>query len=526
MEGSPAADVVGAETAQPIDSPLGALGLPASRAGLDILFRLTDSLYHARDIAGIFDAALDAISAALAVDRASMLLFDEAGVMRFVAWRGISDGYRACVEGHSPWRPGDRDPAPIYVEDIQATDEPDWLKDAVQAEGIRALAFIPLVAQGECIGKFMTYHPAPHVFTPAEAELVAHIARRVGFGLERARAEEARARAEAALCETEDRFRLMSEHAPVMLWVSKPDGSCQHLNRMLREFWDVEEAAIDSFDWSSTIHPDDAERVAAGMGRAIMAREPVTIEARYRNAGGEYRVLQTHARPRLAANGAFLGMIGVNVDMTERSQAEKSRELLLAELSHRVKNMLAVVQGLARQTFRSTGSVPEAQARFEGRLVALAHAHDLLTRSSWTSASLEELVRSTLPLRQERPQIGLCGPTVALAPKQTLALALALHELFTNALKYGALMHEEGRIAISWSVAPGPSPGPSPGPGRRLKLDWRETAPPSAPPVAPPCRDGFGTRLIRQVFAHDLGGKVTFDFTPRGLACTAEVPLG
>ncbi len=522
MEGLPAADVVRADQVEPIDVALGVDGLPASRPGLEVLFRLTDSLYQARDISGISDAALDAISAALAVDRASMLLFDEAGVMRFVAWRGISDGYRARVEGHSPWQPGDRDPAPIYVEDIEATDEPDWLKETIRAEEIRALAFIPLVAQGECIGKFMTYHPAPHAFSPAEAELVAHIARRVAFGLERARAEEARARAEAALCETEDRFRLMSEHAPVMLWVSKPDGSCHHMNRMLREFWDVDEATLDTFDWSSTIHPDDAEHVAAVMGRAIMACEPVTVEARYRNAAGEYRVLQTHARPRLAADGGFLGMIGVNVDMTERSQAEKSRELLLAELSHRVKNMLAVVQGLARQTFRSTESVPEAQARFEGRLVALAHAHDLLTRSSWTSASLEELVRSTLPLRQERPQIGLCGPTVALAPKQTLALALALHELFTNALKYGALVYEEGRIVVSWSIAPGPGPST----GRRLRLDWRETAPPSAPPVTPPGRDGFGTRLIRQLFAHDLGGEVSLDFSPRGLACTAEVPLG
>jgi PAS domain S-box-containing protein len=492
--------------------------LPESREHLAILFRLTDSLYQTRGIDGIFRAALDAISAALGVERASMLLFDPAGVMRFVAWRGLSEAYRARVEGHSPWRPGDRDPAPIFVEDIEATAEPDWLKATIRAEGIRALSFIPLVARGACIGKFMTYHADPRAFTRAEAELVAHIARRVGFGLERARAEEARELAEAALRETEDRFRLMSENAPVMLWVSKPDGSCQHLNRMLREFWDVEDGALEAFDWSATLHPDDADRVSRTIGGAIAAHEAVTVEARYRNAAGEYRVLQTHARPRFSADGAFAGLIGVNVDTTERKQAEEGRELLLAELSHRVKNMLAVVQGVARQTFRSADSVVEAQASFEGRLIALAHAHDLLTRSAWTSASLEELVRATLPLRDEHPQIAIAGPRVALAPRQTLALAMALHELFTNALKYGALVREEGRIAVGWTLGTAPE--------RQLILEWRETVAADAPPAAPPTREGFGTRLIRQVFTHDLGGTVEFDYAPAGLTCRAVLPLG
>jgi two-component sensor histidine kinase len=195
---------------------------------------------------------------------------------------------------------------------------------------------------------------------------------------------------------------------------------------------------------------------------------------------------------------------------------------LLAELSHRVKNMLAVVQGLARQTFRSADSVVEAQASFEGRLTALAHAHDLLTRSAWTSASLEELVRATLPLRDEHPQIAIAGPHVALAPRQTLALAMGLHELFTNALKYGALMREEGRIAVGWTLGPGPE--------RPLLLEWRETVAPdasiAAPPTPPPTREGFGTRLIRQVFTYDLGGTVEFDHAPTGLTCRAVLPLG
>ena len=515
MEGTPPADI------RATDDPLALRdgALPERAEELAALLRLTDRLYRATRVEETFDAALDAITSALGCERASILLFDEAGVMRFVASIGLSDGYRAAVDGHSPWTQGERDPEPIFVEDIDATDEPDWIKRTIRAEGIRGLAFIPLVAQGETIGKFMTYYAAPHRFSGAERDLAVHIARQVGFSLDRARADEARRKAEGALRETEDRFRLMSESAPVMLWVSRPDGRCLHLNRMLREFWDVDEADLDAFDWADTIHPGDAECVRHAISAAIARREAVKVEARYRNAAGEYRVLETHACPRMAADGAFLGLIGVNVDTTERRQAEQNRELLLAELSHRVKNMLAVVQGIARQTFRNTRSVDEARASFEGRLMALATAHDLLTRASWTSAALDELARGALPIREERPQITLSGPHVALDPKQTVSLAMALHELYTNAMKYGALVSEAGQITLAWSVVPGPD--------RRLKLEWRETGAPSDAGVDPaqPSREGFGTRLIRQIFTHDLDGEVALDFTSEGLTCTADIAL-
>src|SRR5581483_8617543 len=124
--------------------------------------------------------------------RASILLFDDAGVMRFVAWRGLSDHYRAALEGHSPWKLGDRSPDPIFVEDIDETDESARVKRVIKQESINALAFIPLVANGGVIGKFMTYHEAPRHFSAGEKELAVTIARQVGFSLERAHAEQAR----------------------------------------------------------------------------------------------------------------------------------------------------------------------------------------------------------------------------------------------------------------------------------------------------------------------------------------------
>jgi PAS domain S-box-containing protein len=243
--------------------------------------------------------------------------------MSFVAWRGLSEGYRKAVRGHSPWKPGQRDPQPIFVADIERTEEPDWIKATIKAEGIRGLAFIPLVCHGEVVGKFMTYYKAPHDFAEHEINLAVTIARQVGFSLERARAAAARRAAEEELRESEERFRLMSEHAPVMIWLSGVQGECLHLNQMLRSFWNVDSNAIDRFDWQDMMHPDDAPEIGRLMDEALAKHESVTIKGRYRDSQGRYRVMQTDARPRFSASGEFLGMIGVNVDVTEREEAER-----------------------------------------------------------------------------------------------------------------------------------------------------------------------------------------------------------
>jgi PAS domain S-box-containing protein len=154
------------------------------------LYRLTDRLYRAGSQSDIWEAALDAIIRALRCKRASILLFDDAGIMRFAAWRGLSDAYRRAVEGHSPWTRDVQDPQPLWVENVEAADFPESLKNTVTAEGIGALAFIPLVANGELVGKFMTYYKAPHAFIAAEVDLAVTIARQLGFSLERRRAEE------------------------------------------------------------------------------------------------------------------------------------------------------------------------------------------------------------------------------------------------------------------------------------------------------------------------------------------------
>ncbi|HEX5422005.1 MAG TPA: PAS domain S-box protein [Candidatus Acidoferrales bacterium] len=168
------------------------------------LFQLADAMHRARSLNDVYNAALSAITGAVQCERASILLTDDSRAMRFVSWRGLSDEYRAAVDGHSAWAADDSDPRPVCVADIAHADASDSIRQAVQTEGIRALAFIPLVWNGKLIGKFMTYFNEPHAFSDDEIELSLTIARQLTFGIERVRNEE-------ALRFSEERFRVLAE---------------------------------------------------------------------------------------------------------------------------------------------------------------------------------------------------------------------------------------------------------------------------------------------------------------------------
>ncbi len=496
------------------------MSIAHSSAGLTevaaALHLLTDRLYRARTISEVYEAALDAIIGTLGCHRASILLFDDQNVMRFVGWRGLSDGYRQALEGHTPWQPGAVDPEPIFVTDIETTNEPDAIKSRIKAEGIRALGFVPLTIQGAVVGKFMTYYNHARHFHAQDVETAVTIARQVGFALERSRADAARQLAESGQRESEDRLQVMSELAPVMLWISDATGACLHLNRELRTFWGVDENAFEAFDWSRTMHPDDAPRIGQTMMTALAERKSVSLKGRYLSAiHGDYRTLETQARPRFSSDGEFLGMIGVNIDITDHERAETQRNLLVAELNHRVKNTLAVVQSIAHQTFKigskNDTSIGDAKRAFEGRLLALSRAHDLLTQESWHSLPLGDLAADLVtPRGANRQRVLLAGPPVRLPPRHAVAVAMVLHELSTNAIKYGALSNEDGRIDLQWRVD-----------GEQLVIDWTEQA---GPPVTPPTRRGFGSVMIERTLG-DLDGTVARDFPPSGATCRLVLAL-
>jgi PAS domain S-box-containing protein len=179
--------------------------LAASVRRMEALYELTDRLQRSASVAEVYETAMDAISKALGCERASILLFDDAGVMRFAASRGLSAAYRAAVEGHSPWRPDEKDPRPFGIADVACADMSDALRSAIRSEGIAALAFIPLVMERRLIGKFMVYFDTPHAFSESDYDVALTIGHQVALAVQRHQAEEERRRAEEALRENDRR---------------------------------------------------------------------------------------------------------------------------------------------------------------------------------------------------------------------------------------------------------------------------------------------------------------------------------
>lgn len=205
------------------------------------------------------------------------------------------------------------------------------------------------------------------------------------------------------------------------------------------------------------------------------------------------------------------------IDVTERRQAEERQALLMAELSHRVKNTLATVISIGSQTRRRHGDISSFWSSFEGRLRALSETHNLLADHFWEWVRLEQLVRHEVtPYAQEASDVSLSGPTIELRPKAALALALVFHELATNAAKYGAFSQMGGRLEVSWSLRRGD------GQGEMVSLDWKESG---GPGIRPDGSSGFGTTLIRRSIAYELQGCSVIQFATDGLHCHLEFPL-
>ena len=236
-------------------------------------------------------------------------------------------------------------------------------------------------------------------------------------------------------------------------------------------------------------------------------------EARVRSADGRSHYL-ARMRGYDASHGETRGVVATFVDVTDITEAEAHQRVLIAELNHRVKNMLAVVIALARQTAKTASSTPQFTSALILRLQSMSRAYELLSRESWTQARVDELARQELePFGMER--VRLEGPPVTLKPKTALSLAMVLHELATNAAKYGALSNPAGRILVSWRRADAEEDGPG-----ALHLAWREEG---GPPVAEPQHRGFGLRLVEREAAHGLNGAARIDWEPSGLAVDLDL---
>ena len=316
-------------------------------------------------------------------------------------------------------------------------------------------------------------------------------------------------RALVALRESEARFRLTADSAPAPMWVTGPERRREFVNRAYADFAGMPYEQALTLDWLDILHPDDAGRVAAEAQAGEASLQPFSLEGRFRRGDGEWRWLRSTSQPRYGPTGEAAGFVGVAFDITAERAAAEHQRLLINELNHRVKNTLATVQSLAAQSLKAGTDAEEALRGFQGRLLALSRAHDILTRESWESARVGEVVDQAL--RAWCGQVSCDGPTIEVEPRVALALSMTLHELATNAAKYGGLSRPDGGVDVCW--ADGDS---------HLRLTWTEHG---GPPVAQPDRRGFGVRLIERQLSHELGGAAAFDFRSEGLVVQLDAPL-
>jgi two-component sensor histidine kinase len=255
----------------------------------------------------------------------------------------------------------------------------------------------------------------------------------------------------------------------------------------------------------------DLRGLAPVKRRVLESSRPERVELEL-TFDGEPRYLDIRLEPRTGATGMVEGLVGTAVDLSERRRDERQMRLVMRELTHRSKNLLAVIQAMARKTASTAPDLDTFIRDFSARLRAIAAAHDLLVAESWSGAELRDLLTASLAqtIDPAAPEIRIDGPVVRLSPDTAQTLGLAFHELTMNAVRHGALSVPGGRLSVLWRRDDG-----------LVALEWRESG---GPTVAAPGRNGFGRVLLERLVGSSLGGTVTMDFRPEGLVCSLRFP--
>lgn len=321
-----------------------------------------------------------------------------------------------------------------------------------------------------------------------------------------------RKRAEAATRTSEQQFQTLTDAIPQLVWMSDAKGRIFWFSHQLEAFSATPTAELRDQDWLAVLRPEAGHEAWA---RALEAGAAFEMELDLCGRTGPPRPFLSRIVPLRTPDGGLYRWIGAHIEISELREREAHIRFIADELSHRTKNLLAVVTGIARRTARGSDDVAQFLPSFSARLSALSQCHDLLVRDHWYGSPISDLVAAQLKpfgeLNQGRIEAG--GPPMVLRPNAVQHLGLAIHELATNAAKHGALSNETGLVSVGWDLDR---------PSQTAQVRWAERG---GPLVAPPARRGFGHVVIDQIVPRALAGRGTVEYHPEGVRWTFEFPF-
>ncbi|WP_372889116.1 PAS domain-containing protein [Sphingomonas sp.] len=383
--------------------------------------------------------------------------------------------------------------------------------------GIRFYAGIPLVREdGLPLGSLCVIDTAPRAgLSDLQRQGLRVLAADVMVRLSDRRTA---ARSRAALERSEERFRTLADTMPQMVWSTRADGFHDYYNARWYEFTGMPAGSTDGEGWNGMFHPDDQDRAWAAWRHSLETGAPYQIEYRLRRADGAYRWTLGRALPIYNDHGAVVRWFGTCTDIHEQKEASEQREIIAHELSHRIKNIFAVISGLIAFSARANPGFAGIASDLRDRVTALGRAHDFVrphsaqSRPAVSQSSLHGLLRELfLPYQPTTaPRILVGGEDFEIDDRSATPIALLFHELATNAIKYGALAVDGGEIELTTRRD-----------GARVVMLWRERG---GPPVTAPAKSGFGSQLIELSAVRQLGGTVTHDWTNDGLTVEIGIP--
>jgi PAS domain S-box-containing protein len=373
--------------------------------------------------------------------------------------------------------------------------------------GIAATICMPLVKAGRLTALMAVHSAGPRIWSPSELTLVAEATERAWAHIERARSE-------AVLRETMRRLDAILSNTRQAVFLMDENQHCTYANVAAEKLTGYGFAELQGRPLHEILHhtkPDGSHYPIeeCPIDRAFPERAQMSGEELFVAADGRFYPVGFTASPVLDDTGKPVGTVIEARNITEEKRAKDHQQLLIDELNHRSKNLLAIVQGIVGQTFKRTDRT--AREALEGRLAALAAAHSVLTQRNWEPAPLRQIVEDSVKPHAGPAAVRIEGPDLMLAPKTAVSMALAFHELATNAVKYGSLSRPSGVVDVRWHVEE-----------ERLKLTWQESG---GPPVERPASRGFGSRMLERGLSAELEGRVDLEFAAAGLICTVDAPL-